>query len=1039
MNKHCFGKNAIILFMLAASLSFTQSFGQPVTSSYNTTNWRFSNPKPFGFTPFDVDFFDNNIAVAVGSDGGIARTTDGGLTWTYGAFTFQNAAGVTQKATMNDVHFVSANIVYAVGAPGCMAKSTDGGVSWSFLRTPLYANGININAVWFTDDNRGYIGGAWNTADSIPKLYFTNDGGANWDSLVSPTGGKVRMGYISNPNLAPIITDITGKGKEIYHIEFTSPTTGYICGSGQSHFPPIPAANATTCLPTGGTTVTSANNAALVWKYSNGVLTDFSLSKERLGYSGINTNTITCTTQFNAAQIAPVVQTYRAMNIINDSLIVLMSFNNNTVVRVYTGVNDNTTNLATGLSERGRYQIMSFPFPPTGGPQAGPPIPNPQVLFASNPYHMKRNAAGKLYATGNFGRFWTSVDTGRNWVQLNSLPPGNFSNNGTWALDIAPNGKMLTLGTNGAWAHSSDNGNTWGSNYSFPVSGGYVKIEFADCNNGMTAGGGSIAVTNDGGKTWFDRTRTDFVNLNIQINSFAYVNRNPSRAYFATSTGTIYSATNMNAVPPATPTLDPVYANSGFIMNDVAAVGIDSAWACGRTAFSVPAASSTSNVFRTTNGGTSWTQVGGFPTGTLSQFFSDIEFPTKDIGYVCGTRDTIWKTTNGGVSWFKLPLPTPGVTPQISYSDMQALDANTVFLTGFGFPRKVVYKTTDGGNTWQDITSNIAAIYPVGNLNGVLFHDANNGYVVGPGGALLITNNGGASWRLDVAPSSSLYSTMSFAPPAVPNGTPFTNRRMFVTGPTLPNSPGHILEYGGLAILNVSSAEATTTSCNNASNGSITITAAGGIAPYTYNVDGGAFQSSNTFNGLSGGSHTITVRDFACGLLTKTVTVGLRPAPTVNAGPDFNIVEGDDVMLNGSTSSGTPNSVIWAPATTLTGAATFTPVAKPPVTTNYTMTVTGPNGCISSDDARVNVIPYCVKIMNAKWLVTNGAACTSRFAVAVYNRYGNVVYKNDNYNNDWTGTYNGKAVADGTYYYAITYTTITGRTIFMRGDVTILR
>jgi hypothetical protein len=32
-----------------------------------------------------------------------------------------------------------------------------------------------------------------------------------------------------------------------------------------------------------------------------------------------------------------------------------------------------------------------------------------------------------------------------------------------------------------------------------------------------------------------------------------------------------------------------------------------------------------------------------------------------------------------------MTLPTPGVTPQITYNDMFALDANTVFLVGNGF------------------------------------------------------------------------------------------------------------------------------------------------------------------------------------------------------------------------------------------------------------------------------------------------------------------------------------------------------------------
>jgi gliding motility-associated-like protein len=59
--------------------------------------------------------------------------------------------------------------------------------------------------------------------------------------------------------------------------------------------------------------------------------------------------------------------------------------------------------------------------------------------------------------------------------------------------------------------------------------------------------------------------------------------------------------------------------------------------------------------------------------------------------------------------------------------------------------------------------------------------------------------------------------------------------------------------------------------------------------------------------------------------------------------------------------------------------------------------------------------------------------------VKVFNRYGDVVYTNENYQNDWTGTYKGKPVADGTYYYAITFRLINGNAIALKGDITILR
>ena len=95
------------------------------------------------------------------------------------------------------------------------------------------------------------------------------------------------------------------------------------------------------------------------------------------------------------------------------------------------------------------------------------------------------------------------------------------------------------------------------------------------------------------------------------------------------------------------------------------------------------------------------------------------------------------------------------------------------------------------------------------------------------------------------------------------------------------------------------------------------------------------------------------------------------------------------------------------------------------------------------------MIPYCIKVMNAftpnndgqndRWLVTDGNPCTDKIFVAVYNRYGNEVYRNENYQNNWDGTYKGKPVADGTYYYNVSFKTITGKPISVKGDVTILR
>ncbi|RYE22536.1 MAG: T9SS type B sorting domain-containing protein, partial [Sphingobacteriales bacterium] len=62
--------------------------------------------------------------------------------------------------------------------------------------------------------------------------------------------------------------------------------------------------------------------------------------------------------------------------------------------------------------------------------------------------------------------------------------------------------------------------------------------------------------------------------------------------------------------------------------------------------------------------------------------------------------------------------------------------------------------------------------------------------------------------------------------------------------------------------------------CSGGNTGAVTISAVGGIAPYEYKLDNGAYQSSATFNNLQAGNHIITVRDAGGCLKEVPVTIG---------------------------------------------------------------------------------------------------------------------------------------------------------------------
>ena len=70
--------------------------------------------------------------------------------------------------------------------------------------------------------------------------------------------------------------------------------------------------------------------------------------------------------------------------------------------------------------------------------------------------------------------------------------------------------------------------------------------------------------------------------------------------------------------------------------------------------------------------------------------------------------------------------------------------------------------------------------------------------------------------------------------------------------------------------------------CFGGNNGEVTVAGSNGTAPYMYSIDGGSFQVSGTFTGLTQGNHTVTIRD--ANLCTHNVAVTITQPATPVAG-----------------------------------------------------------------------------------------------------------------------------------------------------------
>ena len=104
-------------------------------------------------------------------------------------------------------------------------------------------------------------------------------------------------------------------------------------------------------------------------------------------------------------------------------------------------------------------------------------------------------------------------------------------------------------------------------------------------------------------------------------------------------------------------------------------------------------------------------------------------------------------------------------------------------------------------------------------------------------------------------------------------------------------------------------------------------------------------------------TYTVTVTH-ACGTATDEITVTVGPSSTLDAdaGTDVSIDLGDDTVLNGGATGGTPGYFYsWSPSGSLNNAFIAAPTATPSVTTDYTLTVTDSEGCTDVDVVRVTV------------------------------------------------------------------------------------
>lgn len=283
-----------------------------------------------------------------------------------------------------------------------------------------------------------------------------------------------------------------------------------------------------------------------------------------------------------------------------------------------------------------------------------------------------------------------STDGGETWESLSS-----FSGSTVYDMVVCPNGNLVAAGSSRTWT-STDGGVTWTSNYSSNTM--FYDLAAHPTNSNEIFGSGyaydgswklSFMHSTDGGNTFaitfipLGGTYTQSYGRSIAVSK-----SNPSVILLG---GYGYSSVDATYVPFVFRS-----TNGGASFTDVTPPAASSQYYFYGVGIhpsnpNIMLAGSLYSMYRSTDGGNSWTTAAANQTYNYGISFSEAD---PNVVFAAGTNRT-YRSVNGGVSWSTVTAGLTGVTgiqwviPDWSSSS----GAFTSSSAGF-------YRSTNGGTSW---------------------------------------------------------------------------------------------------------------------------------------------------------------------------------------------------------------------------------------------------------------------------------------------------------------------------------------------------
>jgi len=601
--------------------------------------------------------YANDRTVFTGTANGVYKSTNGGASWIQINNGLPSGHGGVNSLAISP-NYAADDTIFAGGLmEEGFYKSTNGGESWTHVNTGLttHLDSFAFSPNYATDGT--VFGGTWDGG-----VYKSTDNGNSWTQVITGLTNTNVIALAISPNFLTDGTVFAGTGYDgVYKTtdsgqSWTSVNSGGPAGMRTFSLAISPnyATDGTVFAGTMDGGVYKSTNSGAGWTQVNTGLTNTYVLSLAVSPNYANDSTLFAGTGNGVYKSNNGGASWTSINVptLNpnvNSLAISPNYATDSTV-FSTSADDGTYKSTNG----GSSWIL------VDGVLTGASV---ESLAISPNFAIDRTLfAGTLITDG---RVHKSINGGASWTQANSGLP---SNSGVESIAISPNysNDNTVFAKAGDGIYKSTNGSTsWTQVYAYTYGGLLVGLPVFSPNyatdNTLFAGApgsnGGLYKSTDGGTSWA-KVNSDFPSTYV----FGY----------------------MLAISP------------NFATDNTLLARIDCEGATG-------------SLYKSTNGGTNWTQVAYTYGGSLPVFSPNFANDgTLFAVFGGGVSDAgVYKSTDGGTTWTKVNsgFSSPFVF-SLAISPNFANDSTLFAGTEGG-----VYRSTNGGASWTQVNSGLESIY----------------------------------------------------------------------------------------------------------------------------------------------------------------------------------------------------------------------------------------------------------------------------------------------------------------------------------------